>query len=488
MILPLILAGGTGSRLWPLSRELHPKQFLNIFGSHTMLQMTLMRLQGLEHTPPFIICNEQHRFLVAEQLRQIDSNGVIILEPFGKNTAPTVAIGALLALKQNDNFKSEIPDEPVLLVLPADHMINDIDKFQQAVNEALVYANQGKLVAFGVSPDKPEIGYGYIRASKKKKVMNIEQFIEKPDLPTAQSFLKSGNYYWNSGIFMFRANDYLNELKQFRSDIYASCVESVEHMHKNNGYIYISKEHFFKCPTESIDYAVMEKTKNGVAIPLEAGWSDVGSWCSIWEILQKDLHDNVQTGDVVQFDSHSNLVNSEDKLVVTIGLKDTIIINTKDALLVTTKDNVQKIRQVVDELGRKERNEVKIHREVHRPWGKFDSLECGKRYQVKHLTILPGQKISTQMHHHRAEHWIIVSGSALITKDQDSFLLTENESTYIPLGTVHTLENPGLIPLEVIEVQTGSYLGEDDIVRFEDQYGRCSSKDNLSESEDNDLK
>ncbi|STX28739.1 mannose-1-phosphate guanylyltransferase [Legionella beliardensis] len=484
MILPIILAGGTGSRLWPLSRELYPKQFLKLFETQTMLQMTLARLQGLEHKPPVIICNEEHRFLVAEQLRQVNSEGSIILEPFGRNTAPTIAIGALLALKQDD--------DPVLLTLPADHMISDIDKFHQAVNEALVYANQGKLVAFGVSPDKPEIGYGYIKASKNNQAMAIEQFIEKPDLQTAQSFLQSGDYYWNSGIFMFRASVYLNELQQYRSDIYASCVEAVNHGHKNNGYIYISKEHFLECPSQSIDYAVMEKTTHGVVVPLNANWSDVGSWCSIWDISQKDLQNNVQLGgDVVHFDSSNNLVNSEDKLVVTMGLKDTIIINTKDVLLVATKDNVQKIKQVVEELNKKERKEVKIHREVHRPWGKFDSLENGKRYQVKHLTILPGQKISTQMHHHRAEHWIIVSGSALITKGEDTFLLTENESTYIPVGKVHTLENPGIIPLEVIEVQTGSYLGEDDIVRFEDRYGRDTSEDDspeLLEPQDNNIK
>lgn len=475
MILPIILAGGTGSRLWPLSRELYPKQFLKILGENTMLQMTLNRLKELNHPTPYIICNEEHRFLVAEQLKQINSNGTIILEPYRRNTAPAIAVSALIALSDDQ--------DPALLVLPSDHIISNSSNFYKALHQADKYLNKGYLVAFGVLPDKPEVGYGYIKAKDKSQEMHIECFVEKPNLDKAKDFLKSGDYYWNSGIFMFRASDYLNELRHYRNDIYTHCVEAVKNLQKTKDSIYINKDYFFACPAESIDYAVMEKTKKGVVVPLDAGWSDIGSWSSVWEVSKKDAQGNVQIGDVIHFDSYNNLVNSVDKLVVTIGLKDTIIINTKDALLVTNKTHAQKTRQAVESLSCNGRKEIKLHREVHRPWGKFDSLEQGTRYQVKHLTIQPGQKISTQMHHHRAEHWIIVSGSALITKGDETFLLTENESTYIPLGTIHALKNPGIIPLELIEVQTGSYLGEDDIVRLDDDYGRCSSP-NLPETKD----
>ena len=475
MFLPIILAGGTGTRLWPLSRELYPKQFLKICGSQqTLLQMTLSRLTGLNHGTPLILCNEEHRFLVAEQLRELNhTTATIMLEPCGRNTAPAIALAALFALQTGD--------DPILLVLPADHIIINNDAFHHVLQKAVVSANQGHLVTFGVVPKKPEIGYGYIKAQKGKHregVKNIERFIEKPDLETAQSFLEDEDYYWNSGIFMFRASDYLAELQHFRNDVYQACVLASKNLEKNKDFIYIEKDSFLNCPSVSIDYAVMEKTAKAVVIPMDVTWSDIGSWSSLWEISPKDLNGNALIGDVISIDSSDNYIHTEDKLVVTIGLNKMIVVNTKDALLIAAKDSSQKIRQVVEKLISESRSEAKSHREVSRPWGKFDILEKSNRYQVKHITINPGEKLSTQVHHHRAEHWIIVSGTAKVTKDEKTFILTENESTFIPIGMVHTIENPGIIPLKLIEVQSGPYLGEDDIVRFEDNYGRCPSKKN----------
>ncbi|KTC84108.1 mannose-1-phosphate guanylyltransferase/mannose-6-phosphate isomerase [Legionella brunensis] len=479
MILPIILAGGCGSRLWPLSRKLYPKQFLKLHGSQTMLQATITRLNGLNHQLPMVLCNEEHRFLAAEQLREINlSDSTIILEPEGRGTAPSIALAALLALQANDN--------PILLVLPADHIIMDINQFQQALKKGLPYAEKGKLVTFGIPPDKPETGYGYINAPQgknNKEVIEVAGFTEKPDLETAREFLEIGDYYWNSGIFMFTARDYLHELEQHREDIYTSCVSAINGSIKNRDFLYIDKKSFLNCPSESLDYAVMEKTTNAVVVPMEVDWSDIGCWSSLWSISEKDLQGNVHVGEVVNVDTTNTYVHTEDKLVVAVGLKDVVVVNTKDALLIADKISAYKVKQIVEKLTEDERSEAIVHREVYRPWGKFDSLERGKRYQVKHITIKPGEKISTQLHHHRAEHWVLISGSAKVTRGDETFLLTENESTYIPVGTIHSLENPGILPLELIEIQSGSYLGEDDIVRIDDLYGRCSSQKKTSGAE-----
>lgn len=444
-----------------------------------MLQTTVTRLKGLNHQLPFVLCNEEHRFLAAEQLRQMNlSDSTIVLEPEGRGTAPSIALAALLALQTGDN--------PTILVLPADHIIMDVDQFQQALEKGLPYAENGKLVTFGIPPDKPETGYGYIKAPKGKHnndVIDIAGFTEKPDLETAQAFLDLGDYYWNSGIFMFRARDYLDELERYREDIYTSCVAAIKDSVKDRDFIYVDKESFLKCPSESLDYAVMEKTTKAVVVPMEAGWSDIGSWSALWSISEKDLQGNVHVGEVVNVDTTNTYVHTEDKLVVAVGLNNLVVVNTKDALLIADKISANKIKQIVEKLTNDARSEAIVHREVYRPWGKFDSLERGKRYQVKHLTINPGEKISTQLHHHRAEHWVLISGSAKVTRGEQTFLLTENESTFIPVGTIHALENPGVLPLELIEIQSGSYLGEDDIVRFDDLYGRCTSPKNSSDAE-----
>lgn len=466
MILPVIMVGGTGSRLWPLSRELYPKQFLNLQGSESMLQTTVRRLQGLEHEEPLFVCNEEHRFIVKEQLNQINQahNG-IILEPFGRNTAPAIALAAFKALQQGK--------DPLLLVLAADHVIADVGLFHESVKRAIPCAKEGKLVAFGVSPTHPETGYGYIKAIKSSdSIYEISHFVEKPSMKLAQEYLDSGDYYWNSGIFLFHASRYLEELKQHRPDIYRHCDKALNGTKKQFEFLSVDKDAFKECPSDSIDYAVMEKTKNAVVVPMNAGWSDIGSWAALWDNFEKDKEGNVHQGDVLSIDTKDSFVRSDDKLVVAIGLDNVVVVNTKDAVLVADKDKVQEVKQVVARLNEEGRTESKLHREVYRPWGKYDSIDSGPRYQVKRITVKPGEKLSTQMHHHRAEHWIIVSGTAKVTNGDTTYLLGENQSTYIPLGVVHSLENPGKVPLEIIEVQSGTYLGEDDIVRFEDRYGR----------------
>ena len=468
MILPIIMAGGTGSRLWPLSRELFPKQFQKLYGQTTMLQATVLRLQGLECLLPLVICNEEHRFIVAEQLRQIgqlDHN--IILEPIGKNTAPALALAAIYAAEYEDN--------PALLVLAADHVVLDEDAFRTAVVEAQVHVKQNKLVTFGVIPHAPETGYGYIKYnpnSSEQSGFTVEEFVEKPDLETAEAYLESGNYLWNSGIFAFKSQSYLDELKSHRPDIYSACSNAMQSVDIDLDFIRIDKESFFECPAESIDYAVMEKTTNAVVIAMDAGWSDVGAWSSLWEVSDKDKNDNVITGDVLTVDSHNNYIFAETGLVATVGLDNIIVVQTKDAVLVASKDRSQEVKSIVNQLKADKRQEHSVHREVYRPWGKYDSIDSGHRYQVKCITVKPSEKISVQMHHHRAEHWIVVSGTAKVIVDGNEKLVTENESVYVPLGATHCLENPGKVDLEVIEVQVGSYLGEDDIIRFEDQYGR----------------
>ncbi len=467
MILPVIMAGGTGSRLWPLSRDLMPKQFLKLDGDTTMLQATVQRLKGLDALPPLVICNEEHRFIAAEQMRQINQlDHNIILEPVGRNTAPAIALAAMTAVKKGQ--------DPLLLVLAADHIISDSEEFRQVVAQASEFAAADNLVTFGIVATGPETGYGYIkRGSEKSGAYSVQQFVEKPDLATAKGYVSSGEYYWNSGMFIFKASVYLAELKQHRPDIYAACEQAMAEVDPDLDFIRVNKEAFLACPDDSIDYAVMERTTKAVVVPLNAGWSDVGSWSSLWDVTAKDENNNVHKGDVLSVSSKHNYVFAETGLVATVGLENIIVVQTKDAVLVAAKDKVQDVKSIVQQLKGAGRTEHRIHREVYRPWGKYDSIDNGARYQVKRITVKPGEKLSIQMHHHRAEHWIVVSGTANVTVDGKDTLMSENQSIYIPLGAIHALENPGKIPLELIEVQSGSYLGEDDIVRFSDRYGRA---------------
>jgi mannose-1-phosphate guanylyltransferase/mannose-6-phosphate isomerase len=469
MILPVIMAGGKGSRLWPLSRELYPKQFLTVSGELSMLQQTVARLTGMEHSAPLLICNEEHRFIAAEQLRLGGfSHSGIILEPVGRNTAPAIALAALQALKNAEQDK-----DPILLVLAADHLIEDTSAFQTSVSKALPFAKAGKLVTFGIVPTIPETGYGYIKAGESQgDAFSVAQFVEKPDLNTAQDYLASGDYYWNSGMFLFKASRYLEELKKYSPEILLACEQSMEESTPDMDFVRVNIEAFQRCPDDSIDYAVMEKTDSSMVIPMDAGWSDVGSWSALWEVSEKDENNNVIIGDVISVNSANNYLHSNNKLIAVVGIDNLVVVETKDAILVAHKEQVQDVKTIVNHLKAIGRTEHKIHREVYRPWGKYDSLDIGNRDQVKRITVKPGGKLSIQMHHHRAEHWIVVSGTAKVTNGDKTILLTENESTYIPIGQVHALENPGVLPLELIEVQSGSYLGEDDIVRFEDRYGR----------------
>ena len=470
MIVPVIMAGGTGSRLWPLSRELYPKQFLTVSGDLSMLQQTVTRLNGIEHQFPLLICNEEHRFIAAEQLRLGGfTHYDIILEPVGRNTAPAIALAALQALKN-----AEKDEDPILLVLAADHLIEDTAAFQTSVSKALPFAKKGKLVTFGIVPTLPETGYGYIKAGQPDgDAFTVAQFVEKPDLNTAQDYLISGDYYWNSGMFLFKASRYLEELRKYSPEILLACEESMQESMHDMDFVRVNIDAFRRCPDDSIDYAVMEKTDSSMVIPMDAGWSDVGSWSALWDVSEKDENNNVIKGDVISVNSANNYLHSDNKLIAVVGIENLVVVETKDAILVAHKEQVQNVKTVVNHLKALGRTEHKIHREVYRPWGKYDSLDVGNRDQVKRITVKPGAKLSIQMHHHRAEHWIIVSGTAKVTNGEQTILLTENESTYIPIGQVHALENPGVLPLELIEVQSGSYLGEDDIVRFEDRYGRA---------------
>jgi mannose-1-phosphate guanylyltransferase / mannose-6-phosphate isomerase len=469
MLVPVILSGGAGTRLWPLSRELYPKQLLPLMGQHTMLQDTARRLGGLNAAPPVVVCNDAHRFLVAEQLRLIGvTPRAIVLEPIGRNTAPAIALAALAALKGAPKG-----EDPVLLVLPADHVIRNVAAFQAAAVTAAAAAEQGKLVTFGIVPHTPETGYGYIRRGESLgAVQRIAQFVEKPDLSRAQQFVASGDHYWNSGMFVFRARRYLEELGKFAPAIAKTCREAFDAAQADLDFTRVDPTIFESCPSDSIDYAVMEKTAEAVVVPLDAGWSDVGSWASLHAASDSDAHGNVARGDVISEDSSNCYLYSESRLVAAVGLKDHVVIETKDAVLVAPKDRVQDVKALVGKLKDAGRHEHLLHREVFRPWGSYDSLENGSRFQVKRLCVKPGAQLSLQLHHHRAEHWVVVSGTARITRGEETFLLEENQSTYIPVGVRHRIENPGRIPLHVIEVQSGSYLGEDDIVRFEDRYGR----------------
>lgn len=463
---PVVLAGGTGSRLWPKSRAALPKQFLPLTSDKTMLQETVLRLNGIDKQAPMFICNEAHRFLLAEQLRQQDiAHSGILLEPVGRNTAPAIALAALHAQAEGD--------DPVLLVLAADHLIQQPAAFHHAISQAQTLAEQGKLVTFGIVPDSAHTGYGYIRQGEALAGgFSVAEFVEKPDAATAQTYLDSGEFYWNSGMFMFKASRYLAELEKQAPDILEACQQAMQQASGDLDFVRVEHASFAACRDDSIDYAVMEHTKDAVMVPLDAGWSDVGSWSSLWETAEQDEKGNVVSGDAILEGVNNSYINAEQRLISVVGLDDVVVVETKDAVLVANKHKVQDIKQVVNKLKADKRSEFEFHREVFRPWGSYDSIDNGERYQVKRITVKPGEKLSVQMHHHRAEHWIVVSGTAQVTNGEETLLLSENQSTYIPIGVVHALENPGKIPLELIEVQSGSYLGEDDIVRFSDRYGR----------------
>lgn len=480
-IIPVILSGGAGSRLWPLSRELYPKQLLPLVGSETMLQDTVRRLDGIEPiADPLIVCNESHRFLVAEQLRKIGvGHQGIILEPTGRNTAPAVAVAAMRALVSCGSEEADGGRDTVLLILPADHVVANPRAFRQAVAHGHAAAEQGNFVTFGVVPSSPETGYGYIHRGDETMpgVYTVDRFVEKPDLARAEKYVESGEYLWNSGMFMFRVDSYLSALAEFAPEMLDCCRRSVAEASGDLDFVRLGAAAFEECPSDSIDYAVMERTDAAVVVPLDAGWSDVGNWSSLHDAHRSDEDNNVTVGDVLLEGCRNSYVHSSGRLVAAVGLDDHVVVETADAVMVAPKSHAQEVKALVERLREGKRDESRLHREVFRPWGSYDSIGLGGRYQVKRLNVKPGAELSMQMHHHRAEHWVVVSGTAEITRGDETFMLSENQSTYIPLGTVHRIANPGKVDLEIIEVQSGSYLGEDDIVRFEDTYGRAGTTD-----------
>jgi len=497
MLFPVIMAGGSGTRLWPMSRKYLPKQFLRLTSENTMLQDTLLRLKGLDILKPIIVAGDDHRFLVAEQLRELDLEADILLEPEGKNTAPAIALAANWALTRSSssspsrhsraggNPSEGNQQEPInLLVLAADHVIQNVDAFQKAVKQAGQIANNGKLVTFGIVPTEPHTGYGYIKKGEAGSLDNeykVDSFVEKPDAETAQTYLDSGDYLWNSGMFLFGAQNYLDELNTHAPNIAGPCAKSVEGAQTDLDFVRVDVEAFKQSAEDSVDYAVMEKTQNAALIPLDAGWSDVGSWTSLWDIADKDADGNHASNcQAILEDTHNCMVMGElssssgetGRMITTLGVEDLVIVDTKDALLVANKNSIQDVKKIVAAVKKADGKHDEFHRVVYRPWGHYDSIDNGERHQVKRITVKPGEKLSVQMHHHRAEHWVVVAGTAVVTRDEETLTLSENESVYLPIGCVHALENRGKIPLELIEVQSGSYLGEDDIVRFEDRYGR----------------
>lgn len=474
-LLPVILSGGSGTRLWPLSREQYPKQLLPLVGDDSLLQATVRRLDGVDGvTDPLLVCNEEHRFVVAEQVRLLGRQGAVMLEPMGRNTAPALTLAALWALGQGD---------PVMVVMPADHVILAGDVFRAAVGRAAVLAESGMAVTFGITPDCPETGYGYIQRGAPLDDTSggfaLSRFVEKPDRATAQGYLDSGDYLWNSGIFVMKASVWKSAIGLCRPDILAACECALAGTQADGDFVRVAKEAFAACPADSIDYAVMEKITAGMAglpkaavIPLSAGWSDVGAWDSLWQVLPKDELGNAFRGDVMLHETVDTLAFSESRLVACVGVRDLVVVETPDAVLVAHKDRTQDVKRIAERLKRESRGEAQVHRKVQRPWGSYDGVDSGERFQVKRIVVKPGASLSLQMHHHRAEHWIVVRGTAKVTRGDEVLLIAENESTFIPLGMKHRLENPGKVALEMIEVQSGAYLGEDDIVRFDDHYGR----------------
>ncbi|MFA7269541.1 MAG: mannose-1-phosphate guanylyltransferase/mannose-6-phosphate isomerase [Sterolibacterium sp.] len=478
---PVILCGGSGTRLWPLSREQYPKQLLVLSGDHSMLQDTALRLNGdlgwenAEPLAPLVVSNEEYRFITAEQLHQVNIRPqALILEPCGRNTAPALTLAAICALVAGQ--------DPVLAVMPADHIINDLAAFRAATRRGAECAERGQLVTFGITPTEAHTGYGYIRAgaSLTDGVSELAAFVEKPDRATAERYLANGNYFWNSGIFMLKASLWMQQIRRFRPDIAQACERAMAGSEIDRDFVRVNRELFAACPSDSIDYAVMEpltadearQDSPAVVIPLLAQWSDVGAWDALWDIGSKDAAGNVMQGDVLAVDTRDSLLISQSRLVASVGLRDAVVVETPDAVLVAHRDHIQQVKDIVAKLKTDKRPESNAHRKVHRPWGWYDSLDAGERFQVKRIVVSPGASLSLQMHHHRAEHWVVVTGTARVTKGEEVFILSENQSTYIPLGTLHRLENPGKVQLEIIEVQSGTYLGEDDIVRFDDTYGR----------------
>ncbi len=466
-IVPVIMCGGCGSRMWPMSRTQYPKQFLNLLGERSLLQMTFERIDFVEQDP-ILVCNEDHRFLVAEQMRSSATNAhSIILEPEGRNTAAAVALAAFKAIEQGS--------DPLLLVLAADHVIQDQSHFEDVVHNAAAMAEKGVLLTFGIKPTFAETGYGYIQpgVGLDHGCYVIEEFIEKPEQTLAEEYFRSGTYLWNSGMFLFRASTFLHELESYEPDIYNSCFDIMKHQRQEGDFVYLNRDEFQSCKSMPIDTAVMENTCRSAVIPMAGGWCDMGSWNSLWDISDKDEQGNAIIGDGISLNSSNNLVKANNRLVSLIGVEDLVVVETNDAVLVAHRDSVQDIKQITSRLQAQQRSEYAQHRQVYRPWGNYDSIDKGERFQVKHITVKPGEKLSLQMHHHRAEHWVVVSGTASVVCGNVTQLVSENESVYIPIGETHSLENPGKMPLELIEVQSGAYLGEDDIIRFEDRYNRA---------------